>query len=51
MLRESSMPATIVEGGFISNPQECALLKSLGYQEKTAKGIATVLTVILKKSF
>ncbi len=40
VLRESAMPAIIIEGGFISNPQECALLKSIDYQEKIAKGIS-----------
>ena len=38
--RETTMPAVIVEGGFISNPQERALLKSRDYQEKIAQGIA-----------
>lgn len=50
VLRESSMPAIIVEGGFISNPQECALLKSLDYQEKIAKGIADGIDRYFKKS-
>lgn len=40
VLRETSMPAIIVEGGFISNPQECTLLKDVDYQEKISKGIA-----------
>ena len=34
------MPAIIIEGGFISNPEECALLKTLSYQDQIARGIA-----------
>ncbi len=40
VIRETSMPAVLVEGGFISNPQERTLLKSRDYQEKIAQGIA-----------
>jgi len=40
VIRETSMPAVLVEGGFISNPEERALLKSRDYQEKIARGIA-----------
>lgn len=40
VLRESTMPAIIIEGGFISNPQECALLKTPSYQDQVARGIA-----------
>jgi N-acetylmuramoyl-L-alanine amidase len=40
VIRETSMPAVLVEGGFISNPEERALLKSRKYQEKIAQGIA-----------
>lgn len=40
VIRENPMPAIIIEGGFISNPQECALLKSFEYQDKIARGIA-----------
>jgi N-acetylmuramoyl-L-alanine amidase len=40
VIRETSMPAVLVEGGFISNPQERSLLKSRNYQEKVAQGIA-----------
>jgi N-acetylmuramoyl-L-alanine amidase len=34
------MPAVLVEGGFISNPEERVQLKSRAYQEKLARGIA-----------
>ncbi len=40
VIRETSMPAVLVEGGFISNPEERTLLKSRDYQEKLAQGIA-----------
>lgn len=40
VIRETDMPAVLVEGGFISNAEERALLKSRDYQEKIARGIA-----------
>lgn len=40
VIRETSMPAVLVEGGFISNPAERSLIKSRDYQEKIAQGIA-----------
>jgi N-acetylmuramoyl-L-alanine amidase len=40
VIRETSMPAVLVEGGFISNPEERVQLKSRAYQEKLARGIA-----------
>lgn len=40
VIRETSMPAILVEGGFISNAEERVLLKSRDYQEKIARGIA-----------
>jgi len=40
VIRETSMPAVLIEGGFISNPLERSQLKSLEYQEKIARGIA-----------
>lgn len=40
VIRETGMPAVLVEGGFISNPDERTLLKSRDYQEKIARGIA-----------
>lgn len=39
MLRNVSMPAIIVECGFLSNPEETALLKNEEYQEKMAWAI------------
>ncbi|MBU6383864.1 MAG: N-acetylmuramoyl-L-alanine amidase [Verrucomicrobia bacterium] len=40
VIRETSMPAVLVEGGFISNQEERSLLKTRDYQEKIAEGIA-----------
>ena len=40
VIRETAMPAILIEGGFISNPTERSLLKSRDYQEKVARGIA-----------
>lgn len=40
VIRETNMPAVLVEGGFISNPEERVLLKTRDYQEKIARGIA-----------
>lgn len=40
VIRETQMPAVLVEGGFISNTEERVLLKSRDYQEKIARGIA-----------
>ncbi len=40
VIRETHMPAILVEGGFLTNPEERSLLKSREYQEKIARGIA-----------
>lgn len=40
VIRETNMPAVLIEGGFISNFKERGLLKSREYQEKIAQGIA-----------
>lgn len=40
VIRETPMPAILIEGGFISNPRERGLLKTRDYQEKIARGIA-----------
>lgn len=40
VIRETSMPAILVEGGFLSNPEERSQLKTHDYQEKIARGIA-----------
>lgn len=40
VLREAEIPAVLVEGGFISNPEERVLLKKTAYLEKIGRGIA-----------
>lgn len=40
VIRETEMPAVLIEGGFISNPLERSQLKTREYQEKIARGIA-----------
>jgi N-acetylmuramoyl-L-alanine amidase len=49
VLRETSMPAVLVEGGFISNPAERVNLKSLDYQDKIARGVADGVEYYFKK--
>jgi N-acetylmuramoyl-L-alanine amidase len=39
MLREGSMPGVVVEVGFLSNPEEAALLGTASYQKKIAWAI------------
>jgi len=40
VIRETQMPAVLIEGGFLTNPEERVLVKSRDYQEKIARGIA-----------
>ena len=40
VLRESVMPAALVECGFLTNPQEAARLQTPSYRETLAQGIA-----------
>lgn len=40
VIRETSMPSVLVEGGFISNPDERLNLKKPEYLEEIARGIA-----------
>ena len=40
VIRETKMPAVLLEGGFISNDQERSKLKNRQYLEKIAKGVA-----------
>lgn len=37
----SKIPSTIIECGFLSNPEECRLLQDDEYQNKLAWGIYT----------
>lgn len=50
VIREISIPAIIVEGGFISNPAERANLRSIDYQEKIARGVADGIDFYFKKT-
>lgn len=43
VLKETNMPALLVECGFMTNPKEAALLKSDDYRRKCAKAIADAL--------
>ncbi|HCC85671.1 MAG TPA: N-acetylmuramoyl-L-alanine amidase [Porphyromonadaceae bacterium] len=49
VLRKTSMPAVLVEMGFISNPQEEKLLRDATWQDKAAKAIATGIANYLGK--
>lgn len=40
VIRETLMPAVLVEGGFVSNDKECAKLRRKEYLEQIAKGVA-----------
>jgi N-acetylmuramoyl-L-alanine amidase len=40
VIRETKMPAILVEGGFLTNPQEMEKLKETAYLKKIANGIA-----------
>jgi N-acetylmuramoyl-L-alanine amidase len=49
VIRETSIPAVLLEGGFISNPGERANLKTREYQEKIARGVADGIDFFMKK--
>ncbi|MGN0483195.1 MAG: N-acetylmuramoyl-L-alanine amidase CwlD, partial [Lachnospiraceae bacterium] len=49
ILKKTSIPAVIVECGFLSNPQEAALLSSEEYQKKVAEAICTGIQIYLGK--
>ncbi|MGL4847805.1 MAG: SH3 domain-containing protein [Clostridium sp.] len=48
VLRESNMPSSLFEAGFISNPQEAAKMASDDYQNKLAKALADGIEKYLK---
>lgn len=50
VIRETQIPAVLIEGGFISNPSERMLLKSAPYQEKIARGIAQGIDTYFRKN-
>ena len=41
LMDNSKIPSTIIECGFLSNPEECILLQNDEYQNKLAWGIYT----------
>ncbi|HSX38854.1 MAG TPA: N-acetylmuramoyl-L-alanine amidase [Chlamydiales bacterium] len=50
VIRETAMPAVLLEGGFISNTEERVSLKSYEYQEKIARGVADGIDNYFKQS-
>ena len=48
VLRETKMPAILVEGGFLTNPQERNLLRQRQYLDKLARGIAEGIDIFIK---
>lgn len=48
VIRETTMPAILVEGGFMTNPEERANLRDRKHLEKIAKGIALGIDKYLK---
>lgn len=40
VLRDLTMPGVLIEGGFLSNPDEARLISTPAYREKIAEGIA-----------
>jgi len=50
VIRETYMPAILIEGGFITNPKEHSNLSNIGYVEKMAKAIAVGIEQYLKKA-
>ena len=51
VLRTATMPAALVECGYMSSPDELALLVQPAYQEKLARGIADGILATLDKEF
>ncbi|MCF7852444.1 MAG: N-acetylmuramoyl-L-alanine amidase [Simkaniaceae bacterium] len=50
VIRETKMPAILIEGGFMTNPKEIRLLKDLKYLNKVAKGVASGIDRYFKKN-
>ena len=48
MIRESPSPSVLVECGFLSNPEDEALLQEPQYQRKLAEGVVAGLMCFLK---
>jgi N-acetylmuramoyl-L-alanine amidase len=50
VLNKTIMPAIIVEGGFMSNPDDIQFIKTEAYREKYALAVARSIIVILNES-
>ena len=48
VIRETQMPAVLLEGGFVTNFQECSNLRKREYLEHLAKGVAQGIDKYLK---
>ena len=48
VIRETQMPAVLLEGGFVTNTYECAKLRKKEYLETIAKGLALGIDKYLK---
>jgi N-acetylmuramoyl-L-alanine amidase len=44
----ANVPAILVETGFMSNPQESALLRTAAYQEKIARGLVAGVSAFVR---
>lgn len=51
VLRKTSMPAILVEAGFMTNKREAGLLKSASFQKETAKDICRGICKYFNKSY
>lgn len=49
VLRETNMPAVLVETGFMTCPEELSLLIDAEYQKKMAKGISDGILAVISK--
>jgi N-acetylmuramoyl-L-alanine amidase len=45
VLREQRRPAVLLEGGYLSNPEEAKLICTAGYRQKLAEAVAEALGV------
>jgi len=45
VLRGQSRPAVLIEGGYLSNPQEAALIAKPDFRQKLAQAIAGALSI------
>src|SRR5438876_9832640 len=48
VLRGQQRPAILIEGGYLSNPEEARLIAEPGYRQKLAEAVARALTETLE---